>query len=98
MDFKRNKILMINHRMGKIALHSVSNKFSALRVRLRPDSTLETLGRAVGGAWGPDQVTAHPRFLLELRVQLAKRENHEYHYIDQDNYAVVNRRFATSKV
>lgn len=98
MDFKRDKIVMINHRMGKIALHSVSNKNSALRVRLLSDSSLETLGRAPGGAWGAGQITPHNRFLVVLREQLTLRQNHDYHYIDADNYSVVNRRFATSKV
>lgn len=92
-----DKPITINHRMGKIALHTVATKTAVLRVRKCADGSLETLGRVYGGSWDASSVKAHPSFLAAVREFLTKREDGGYYYIEEQNLAIVNRRFASVK-
>ncbi len=93
----QDKPIAINHRMGKIGLHTVATKQAVLRVRALPDGTLETLGRTYGGAWDTESVTAHPQFLEAVRSFLSARSDTGYYYIEQQNLQIVNRRFVNCK-
>lgn len=94
---KPSKTLSINNRLGKIVLFSIGTAESSLRVRLLKDGTLETLGRAHGGAWDKESVSAHPDFLAAVREYLMHVESMDYWYIGRQNVTVVSKRFATVK-
>lgn len=94
---KPNKHMTINHRLGKIVLHSIGTNDCSLRVRLKASGELEALGRAVGGAWDVSSVSAHPQFLHALKDYLLRLGNSEYWYIQRHNVDVVSKRFATLK-
>lgn len=97
MFLRDDKVVVLNHRLGKIALHSVASKDSVLRVRVLPTGTLETLGRAPGGAWDKTTVTACSAFLAALRTFLTQRQDHSYRYLEQSNVSIVDRRFRSVK-
>lgn len=93
----QDKPIVYNHQLGKIALHTVATRTAVLRVRLCKDGELETLGRIYGGSWDANSVTAHPDFLHAVKVFLTKREDAGYYYIEEQNLAVVGRRFTNLK-
>lgn len=94
---KPNKTQVINHRLGKIVLNSIGTNECSLRVRLKSSGELETVGRALGGAWDASSVNAHPQFLHALKEHLMRIGNGEYWYIQRFNVDVVSKRFATVK-
>lgn len=89
----QDKPLIQNHQLGKIAYHTVPTRNAVLRLKIAADGSLETMGRALGGAWGEATPTVHPNFLAAMRDYLVSREAIGYFYIEESNLKIVNKRF-----
>lgn len=94
---KRDSIVSINHRLGRISLHTAATKLSTIRVRRKDDGFLEVYSRVYGGAWTEGDQGMHDKMREVISTHLLKISANGYYYIDKDNFEVVNRRFNTVK-
>lgn len=90
---KSNKILTINHRLGRISLNSIGGRDAVLRVHLTTDNSLEAVGRIYGGAWDANSVKAHPLLLAAILSHLVRIGDTGYYYVDERNLSIVDKRF-----
>lgn len=81
-----DRVLIINHRLMKITLHTASLREAIYRVRLAPDGSLQSAQRAYGTAWRECQVGDGLKDPVRTIIHefLRNRQDHRYYFLHEN--------------